>query len=419
MGILLSRFRRKPSTKEILEDIDKELKSIDEFQQDTIERQKRVARQLLVIFILVYVIAIASFFFITSIQKFKLYYFTGLVTFALVTWSSHRGVKWYFNRRMVRKSEKSVELRKKKKKILEHVMDTETYKIAKEILDRFGDKPQNTPFEVKPAQTPAMNARPSAPGTELRHRHVEQQQALPLKASGLPQSNNSANVGSANKLNQQSNKPQMQQPMLSTQRPVAMNYGHAPLRPLPRPILPRERGVLDRMMDLFVGDGPHQRYALICRHCSGHNGMALQEEFEFVSYYCCYCYQFNPPRKTRPVGPRLPVPPSPAPVITSSKVSCEAKLDERKENQEKISKVEQESSEKDEDISENSEEGNTGEDTLSDDESEAAESEAEAAPLKKIQLSDEAKEAEAMDVDIPDGDQAISEEAGQDTSSLR
>lgn len=133
-----------------------------------------------------------------------------------------------------------------------------------------------------------------------------------------------------------------------------MNYGHAPLRPLPRPILPRERGVLDRMMDLFVGDGPHQRYALICRHCSGHNGMALQEEFEFVSYYCCYCYQFNPPRKTRPVGPRLPVPPSPAPVITSSKVSCEAKLDERKENQEKTSKVEQESSEKDEDISENS-----------------------------------------------------------------
>lgn len=417
MGILLSRFRRKPSTKEILEDIDKELKSIDEFQQDTIERQKRVARQLLVIFILVYVIAIASFFFITSIQKFKLYYFTGLVTFALITWSSHRGVKWYFNRRMVRKSEKSVELRKKKKKILEHVMDTETYKIAKEILDRFGDKPQNTPFEVKPAQTPAMNARPSAPGTELRHRHVEQQQALPLKASGLPQSNNSANVGSANKLNQQSNKPQMQQPMLSTQRPVAMNYGHAPLRPLPRPILPRERGVLDRMMDLFVGDGPHQRYALICRHCSGHNGMALQEEFEFVSYYCCYCYQFNPPRKTRPVGPRLPVPPSPAPVITSSKVSCEAKLDERKENQEKTSKVEQESSEKDEDISENSEEENTGEDTFSDDT--LSDDESEAAPLKKIQLSDEAKEAEAMDVDIPDGDKAISDEAGQDTSSLR
>ena len=52
-----------------------------------------------------------------------------------------------------------------------------------------------------------------------------------------------------------------------------MNYGNPPSRPLPRPILPRERGVLDRMMDVFVGDGPHQRYALICRQCGGHNGI--------------------------------------------------------------------------------------------------------------------------------------------------
>ena len=77
-------FQTNPSTKEVLEGIDKDLKSIDEFQQDTIERQRRVARRLLVIFILVYIIAIVSFIFITSIQKFKLYYFTGLVTFALV-----------------------------------------------------------------------------------------------------------------------------------------------------------------------------------------------------------------------------------------------------------------------------------------------------------------------------------------------
>lgn len=126
-----------------------------------------------------------------------------------------------------------------------------------------------------------------------------------------------------------------------------MNYGHAPLRPLPRPILPRERGVLDRMMDMFVGDGPHQRYALICRHCSGHNGMALQEEFEFVSYYCCYCYQFNPPRKTRPMGPRLHQPPSPAPVTTAPAVPQEGKLEDRKEE---IPKIEQNTSEKDEEI---------------------------------------------------------------------
>ena len=48
-------------------------------------------------------------------------------------------------------AEKSVELRKRKQKILEEVMDTETYKVAKEILDKFGDKATPKPLELKPS----------------------------------------------------------------------------------------------------------------------------------------------------------------------------------------------------------------------------------------------------------------------------
>lgn len=51
---------------------------------------------------------------------------------------------------------------------------------------------------------------------------------------------------------------------------------------MPRPVLPRERSVLDRFVDYIVGDGPSNRYALICRQCQSHNGMALKEEFEFI-----------------------------------------------------------------------------------------------------------------------------------------
>ena len=36
-------------------------------------------------------------------------------------------------------------------------------------------------------------------------------------------------------------------------------------------------------MEYFVGDGPSNRYALICNKCAGHNGMALKEEFEYIS----------------------------------------------------------------------------------------------------------------------------------------
>lgn len=53
--------------------------------------------------------------------------------------------------------------------------------------------------------------------------------------------------------------------------------------PLPRPVLPPQRSVIDRFVDYLVGDGPANRYALICRQCQSHNGMALKEEFE---YFC-------------------------------------------------------------------------------------------------------------------------------------
>ena len=60
------------------------------------------------------------------------------------------------------------------------------------------------------------------------------------------------------------------------------NFTGIPGPPLPRPVLPRERGYMDRVVEYLVGDGPSNRYALICKQCQSHNGMALKEEFEFI-----------------------------------------------------------------------------------------------------------------------------------------
>lgn len=51
---------------------------------------------------------------------------------------------------------------------------------------------------------------------------------------------------------------------------------------LARPVIPKDRGVTDRLVEYLIGDGPNHRYALICRRCNSHNGMALKEEFEFI-----------------------------------------------------------------------------------------------------------------------------------------
>jgi hypothetical protein len=37
-----------------------------------------------------------------------------------------------------------------------------------------------------------------------------------------------------------------------------------------------------QVVEYLVGDGPSNRYALICKQCYSHNGMALKEEFEYV-----------------------------------------------------------------------------------------------------------------------------------------
>ena len=70
--------------------------------------------------------------------------------------------------------------------------------------------------------------------------------------------------------------------LLTTGGARVCRAGPRPGPPLPRPVLPRERGIMDRMMDYLVGDGPANRYALICCQCHGHNGMALKEEFEYL-----------------------------------------------------------------------------------------------------------------------------------------
>lgn len=40
---------------------------------------------------------------------------------------------------------------------------------------------------------------------------------------------------------------------------------------------------LNQFVDYLVGDGPSNRYALICKSCHSHNGMALKEDFEYTS----------------------------------------------------------------------------------------------------------------------------------------
>ncbi len=318
-----------------------------------------------------------------------------------------RVLTWWYHRKVRRDEGKLKELLKKRKKILDDVMETETYKVAKEILEKFAPEQlisrTAAPSAVRSpvggqARPGTMGGTPmsGAPGSEMRRRFPQQpggatpgapmvrgaltpagpggpgrpgpgpmgprgaSPQLPtgsMAISGGPRGSAAASTSSSSAFAQRqvpsagmgsSVVPAGTRPMQAVGRErgteltncvegtqivhIVPRLPGMPGPPLPRPVLPRERGYMDRMVEYLVGDGPANRYALICKQCQSHNGMALKEEFEYIgefkyvqlfssilrgnstgvscyfsAYRCCYCYFWNPARKQRPVAPKLQV----------------------------------------------------------------------------------------------------------------
>jgi len=212
------------------------------------------------------------------------------------------------------------QLKEKKTKILDEVMEKETYKVAKQILDKFG---MNQPSIVRPSVPLGAGLGRQQPAGGPGHADTSQlrrrQTPLAPPATTSTPSTLSTSLVSVSSPAGRVGPPSLgppQGPSASAPPPPLPQSARPPLvgglsrtapgPPLPRPVLPRERGYLDKFVEFLVGDGPANRFALICRQCQSHNGMALREEFEYVAYRCCYCYYWNPARKQRPVAPRLP-----------------------------------------------------------------------------------------------------------------
>ncbi|KAM3608462.1 uncharacterized protein V6R79_026081 [Siganus canaliculatus] len=241
------------------------------------------------------------------------------VIFPFLVWLLRKMFIFVFSRRTEKNNEKLEDLKAQKRKILEEVMETETYKNAKLILERF-DPESKKKLELE--STPLGPQMTPKPGQELRQRNVMPKTppvvvnpasgaaSRPPLASGpnYPgRASHSAPGGPPERnLSAIAAQQSLMRKPVTPGTPVPGVGMHPPGPPLARPVLPRERGAMDRVIEYLVGDGPQNRYALVCQQCLSHNGMALKEEFEYVAFRCAYCYFLNPARKTRPQAPRLP-----------------------------------------------------------------------------------------------------------------
>lgn len=217
-----------------------------------------------------------------------------------------RLVAWYFQRRVNKNSSQLQTLRTQKKQLLEQVMDKETYKVALEILNKFSEKPIMRPNQQQATMdgTPRSSLTPRIPQQQqgLVRRNIPQtQQLTPGGPSISSQSPLSTPYGFRSPLQQQ------QQQLYSVSRQIAPQTPQQLNRPRTAyPVIDqRSRGILEKFVDYLVGDGPANRFAMICKECLSHNGMALQEEYEYAAFKCAFCNALNPSRKQRPVAPRL------------------------------------------------------------------------------------------------------------------
>ncbi|EFA06588.1 Protein lunapark-like Protein [Tribolium castaneum] len=303
MGIIITKFRKKKTTYEVLEKLEKEIQSIEEFRRSTEQTQKKMVGRFIFISICVYCVTalILYFYFFPASAYERIIYIIPLIILPMLLILIKRTLSWYYSRKIRKNQKKLSTLKEEKKKILEEVMDKETYKVAKTILEKFAPEQvikrnpafdnQSTPVKSGPlvTLTPTNQSH-----SGLRYRG-QLSTAAPNRTLG----------STMTPISRQALVPLTTPSLLS--RPSQGGRPSIPSTPLPLPraILPRERTVLDKMVDYLVGDGPSNRFALICKNCAAHNGMAIKEEFEYLSFRCCYCLTFNPSRKKRPIAPKL------------------------------------------------------------------------------------------------------------------
>ena len=190
----------------------------------------------------------------------------------LLIWGLRKFLTWWYHSKIIRNEKKLELLKQRKLKILDEVMETETYKVAKEILDKFGDKSVGA---GGPRPLPGLSA-VFKPGTgpndnQLRRRTIGDpakpslNTSLPVSSSGLTKPGNKLNTSMSVTSGARPGPgpvarpgpagpsgPSQPGPGGPPRPPPTLSSGGRPGPPLPRPILPRERGYLDKFVEFLV-----------------------------------------------------------------------------------------------------------------------------------------------------------------------
>merc|ERR1712226_1554745 len=313
MGNILGFFQRR-SLGEQLEEVENSINAVRKNRYQSQQRQRRLVASVTLWTILLYTICAASFlaFYFPPSWKIRVLYALPLCFGPFLAYILRRMVMMYFSTRLKSSDEVLRSLVEKKKTLLETVREKESYKKAKEILEKYDPEV----IKMKNMAEELQRLRSQSANSKVRRRQLPQNASPSAALNATPAHSMPRGVQFPTPQQPQSVAAMQRVPNTAPGSPMVTPQ-RLPARPIPPPSSVRSnsgRSTFDRMMEYIVGDGPGNKYALICSQCLNHNGMALKEEYEYVAFRCAYCGLSNPAKKGRPVAPRIPVPMPPTPV---------------------------------------------------------------------------------------------------------
>jgi len=304
MGSLLSKFRKQPTTTDQLKKIEDGLQKIEEYKRSTERKQKKTVANVMLYGVALYILAciIVGVWYLPESWVIRVVLVFPLVLVPVFIYYMRRLISVFFQRKMRLANEEYEDLQRKKKVLIDNVMETETFNKAKEILSKYA------PEALEKKERAGASILSKESGGDLRKRTVStvnstttvaKPQLVPAGSQGLGTQRTDLNLRNPSPQRTDLNLPTMELKIAPSVQPIMQ---------LQQPLFSRDRSFTDKLVEYIIGDGPNNRYALICKYCSGHNGMAMKEEFPYMSFACCYCRKLNASKSQRPSPPRLPDP---------------------------------------------------------------------------------------------------------------
>lgn len=141
MGVVSSRlkFQKKPTIRDVLKDLDKEIKSTQEYRKSIEIQRKHLISTLFLYSLVLYIVAGCIIYSHDLPRSFVGWVLCcgPLVGFLFVIWFLKLLLTWYFRRETQSNKETLEKLKERKYAILDHVRKTKTFNEAEDILAEF------------------------------------------------------------------------------------------------------------------------------------------------------------------------------------------------------------------------------------------------------------------------------------------